>query len=193
MNGEKGAFDSLPTGVRQVVITGEEIQGMSVDGSLQLPVRPADRPESGDVTQVMGRVGRDQHRRPDGGACARARAVPTTVLRPLVNGPVARLEDRAEAGDPDGLDERLRRGRTGQTACAEGSRQDGGRNEPAARQPTATRRDLGSGRSCPDGIAGRHRAGSSLVVPLGVTRRYGPAPHRDGSEPRAASVPNSQT
>ena len=161
-----------------------------MNGDLELAIGPLDRPESCNVTQVMRRRGRDDQRRPDGGAATGAGAVALGIVGLLIEDPMRRHEDRAEPGDFGRRDHRLRLGRPRDGGRAERTRQDGGRHEAATGQAAVP--DPRPERWSVDGIRHFHRAKSSLVLARGIRSDYGRGRPMDGwgiKMPRPGQLP----
>jgi hypothetical protein len=81
------------------VVTSEEIERVSVDRYLELPVGTVDRPEAGHMTEVVRLLAGDDQWFPDLGARTVAGGVALGVARHLVERSVRCHEDRAEPRD----------------------------------------------------------------------------------------------
>jgi hypothetical protein len=81
------------------VVANEEVERVSVDRHLELPVRTVDRPEAGHVTEVVHLLAGDDQRFPDLGAPTGAGGVALGIARHLVERPVRCHENRAEPCD----------------------------------------------------------------------------------------------
>jgi hypothetical protein len=107
MDGEPIVRKRLSARLRLGVVTSEEIERVSVNGCLKLPVGPVDRPEARHTTQMVRLLVGDDQWFPDSGARTGAGGVPLRIAGHFVQRPVRRHEDRAEPCDLGRADDRL--------------------------------------------------------------------------------------